>query len=83
MKENTTETIGTDEKNTARHGANPAGSALRRALKWGQGFVSRHQGLVVLIVIFVLAIIFSPVSRKGNLIFLMPGNLTDLLRSMA
>ena len=52
---------------------------------WGaraKRFAARHQGLIVLIVIFAVAIIFSPVSRKGNLIFLMPGNLTDLLRSM-
>ncbi len=51
--------------------------------KWFTRFASRHQGLIVLIAIFVLAVIFSPVSRKGHLIFLMPGNLTDLLRSMA
>ena len=51
--------------------------------KWFLRFASKHQGLIVLIVIFILAVIFSPVSRKGHLIFLMPGNLTDLLRSMA
>lgn len=44
---------------------------------------NRHQRLLVLIVIFLLAVLVSPVSRKGNLIFLTPGNLTDLVRSMA
>lgn len=46
-------------------------------------FASRHQGLVVLVVIFIVAVVFSPISRKGNIIFLTPGNLTDLVRSMA
>jgi ribose transport system permease protein len=45
-------------------------------------FAVKHQGLIVLVIIFVLAVIVSPVSRKGNIIFLMPGNLTDLVRSM-
>lgn len=51
---------------------------------WNQcmRFVSRHQGLVVLVVIFIVAVVFSPISRKGNIIFLTPGNLTDLVRSM-
>jgi ribose/xylose/arabinose/galactoside ABC-type transport system permease subunit len=49
----------------------------------GKRFANRHQRLLVLIVIFVLAVIVSPVSRKGHLIFLTPGNLTDLVRSMA
>lgn len=68
-----------DDQNTAAR----AGFTARGLIAKGKELVSRHQGLVVLIVIFVLAIIFSPVSRKGNIIFLMPGNLTDLLRSMA
>jgi ribose transport system permease protein len=55
---------------------------MRSLWKWFLRFASKHQGLIVLIVIFILAVIFSPVSRKNNLIFLMPGNLTDLLRSM-
>ena len=59
-------------------------AAVRSDNFWAQckRFAIKHQGLIVLIVIFVLAIVFSPVSRKGHLIFLTPGNLTDLVRSM-
>ena len=60
-----------------------SGLSIHSFGKWFIRVASKHQGLLVLIVIFILAVIFSPVSRKGHLIFLMPGNLTDLLRSMA
>ena len=84
MNENNAEMTGTyEKKNDELKDPTIARVTFGTMLEWSKGFASRHQGLVVLVVIFVLAVIFSPVSRKGNLIFLTPGNLTDLLRSMA
>ena len=80
---NMKERAGNDIRENIRQEQEQKRHALHTLWKWFKHFASQHQGLLVLIVIFILAVIFSPVSRKGNLIFLMPGNLTDLLRSMA
>jgi ribose transport system permease protein len=43
----------------------------------------RWQSLLGLIVVVILAIVFSPRARDGGIIFLDPGNLTDILRQQA
>ena len=43
----------------------------------------RYKGLLVLIAIFVLAAMVSPRTGQGEIIFLNPGNLTDMLRAIA
>jgi len=44
---------------------------------------SRWQSLLGLVLVFILAIIFSPRAHDGTIIFLIPGNLTDILRQQA
>jgi len=63
--------------------ANAASSTVRYP-----GFVhgrlySRLQGVVGLVAVFLLALIFSPHSVRGGLIFLEPGNITDILRQVS
>ncbi len=44
---------------------------------------NRWQSLLGLVLVFILAIIFSPHAHDGSIIFLDPGNLTDILRQQA
>lgn len=44
---------------------------------------SRFQGVVGLVLIFIIAAIFSPRTGDGSIIFLDPNNLTDVLRQQA
>jgi ribose transport system permease protein len=48
----------------------------------GRVKLSQLQAFLGLIVVFILACVFSPV-RRGGLIFLNPGNLTDILRQVS
>lgn len=45
--------------------------------------LGRWQSLFGLIGVFILAVVFSPRAHDGTLIFLVPGNLTDILRQQA
>lgn len=63
--------------------ASPASSAVRYS-----GFVrgtlySRLKGVVGLLAVLLLALIFSPHSVRGGLIFLEPGNISDILRQVS
>src|SRR5579862_4901314 len=44
---------------------------------------SRLKGVAGLLAVLVLALIFSPHSPRGGLIFLEPGNITDILRQVS
>lgn len=44
---------------------------------------SRLKSIVGLLVVLLLALIFSPHSPRGGLIFLEPGNITDILRQVS
>lgn len=46
-------------------------------------WASRLQSVIGLILVIILAVIFSPRAGDGSIIFLDPGNLTDVLRQQA
>jgi ribose transport system permease protein len=56
--------------------------ALLGERRIGRVKLSQLQAFLGLIVVFILACVFSPV-RRGGLIFLDPGNLTDILRQVS
>jgi len=45
--------------------------------------LGRWQSVLGLALVFILAVIFSPHAHDGSIIFLAPGNLTDILRQQA
>jgi ribose transport system permease protein len=61
----------------------PASSTVRYSDLVRGGLYSRLKGVVGLLAVLLLALIFSPHSIRGGLIFLEPGNLTDILRQVS
>jgi ribose transport system permease protein len=63
--------------------ANAASSTVRYSDFVHGRLYSRLKGVVGLLAVLLLALIFSPHSVRGGLIFLEPGNITDILRQVS
>lgn len=63
--------------------ARPASSTVRYSDFVHGRLYSRLKGIAGLVAVLLLALIFSPHSVRGGLIFLEPGNITDILRQVS
>jgi ribose transport system permease protein len=61
----------------------PASSTVRYSDFVHGRLYSRLKGVAGLLAVLLLALIFSPHSVRGGLIFLQPGNITDILRQVS
>jgi ribose/xylose/arabinose/galactoside ABC-type transport system permease subunit len=61
----------------------PARSPLWQGLPGGPGVRARLQSALVLIIVLAIALVTSPRASDGSLVFLDPGNLTDVLRQVS
>jgi ribose transport system permease protein len=60
-----------------------APQALRATRKSAGHYWSRFQSVIGLVLIVLIALIVSPHTPRGGLIFLEPGNITDILRQVS